>query len=197
MKKKIIFLSSIIAAIVLMTISTIVFILNQDNEENYFLNENKPYTLNEYNKIVDDIYKIHNDNLFLINSRFTMHINEKNEIVDVALKFTNEDSSKLYYFRISDNKNKLKIWKNEGELTKITTIKDYFNICYLGTKKINSEELWICSMQSIELSIGNYPNQYIYDNEELVKAENEIPGSFFEFEFYNNTEKLLYVYINR
>ncbi len=197
MKKKIIILSSIIVAIVLMTISTIVFFSNRGKEENYFLNENKPYTLNEYNKIVDDIYKIHNENLFLINSRFTMHINEKNEIVDVALKFTNEDSSKLYYFKISDNKNKLKIWKNEGELTKITTIKDYFNICCLGTKKVNSEELWICAMQSIELSIGNYPNQYIYDNEELVKAENEIPGSFFEFEFYNNTEKLLYVYINR
>ncbi len=197
MKKRIVYCASLIVAIILIIISTIIVILNRTNTKTYYLNDNKSYSINEYEQIIKDI-NVHNDadGLYLVPGYVLMHINESGEILELNLTFVNSDNTKWYFLDISDNENILRVQNNKDELDKIISINDYFNVCNLGIQKFNNRELWIDFNISMMKIISNSPIDFIYENKEIAEISNEVQGEFYEFKFKDTNNVLMYVYVN-
>lgn len=198
---------SLVVAIVLFIVSTVVVIINKPNIKTTNFNANKTYNLNNYQELIEDINAFNKDNeglYFCSRDTAYMQLNENREILILQLTFVNESKTKMYQINMHDNENSFLIFEYPStEFDLAISLDEYFYVCYLGVQKIDNIGLYIYFSKDYFkeeiLDSDRFSDDFIYEENELKKITQEIQGPFYTFNFqdsdYNAYLPIFKVYV--
>lgn len=190
--KRILLISLSTVATICLGYSTFVFFKRQKNTNDYVLNDNKKYLINEYNSLIKDV-NIYNEQIYVINSYYEMNISN-NYISNLNISFENSNNSRFYYLKIEENYNKLSIQEKNDIIDKTISINEYFQICCSGYQTFNQNTCKIESDLRLSNNIQPSDNNYIYENSKTSLLKTVLEGQFMEFKFSNSLNETINVY---
>ena len=186
-------LSSI--TIIIFSISTIIVIVDKINNrvEKYVINDNKPYLISNYNKIVNDVKNYTNEDVYLFGASQSISIyNGCVTMFDVFL--LNKDITNGYYLHIREGDNYISTMKQYSDYGFSLSIYDYLKICNNLYDFYSQSNLYILGANHIVSYIAPKENEYIYKDGKIELISERITGKFYRFKLQANQDENMIVY---